>query len=171
MKQVRRQAWITWFHIVHSWYLPNIKLHARGDRDKKGKAGYGLMREFAEKRMDLELITKDALETIITYGGGVFRQTCVLMQTAADHAEDKDKAKISMEEARAAIAEVSNGLQSQLTTEDLKTLKRVAEDNGTQLAFEAAKLLHNLSLLRYPNDHHWHDVNPVLWELVDGYGP
>jgi hypothetical protein len=129
------------------------------------------MREFVEKRMSLDLITKDALETIITYGGGVFRQTCVLMQTATDHAEDKDKEKIGIVEARAAIAEVSNGLLSQLATEDMKTLKRVAEDNNTQLAFESAKLLHNLSLLRYPNSHHWHDVNPVLWELIDGYDP
>jgi len=152
-----------------AWYVPNIKLHTRNDREARTRDGYRLMREFVEKRMDMGLITRDALREVITYGGGVFRQTCRLMQTAADLAEDEASTRITVRHVRRAVAEVANGLIDQLRPEDLDVLKSVAEDNDVLLGVVGAELLHNLSLLRYPNENHWHDVNPVLWEIVDGY--
>lgn len=153
------------------WYIPNIKLHKENRFAVKDKDGYKLMQTFIEKRMDLGLITEDALKELITYGGGVFRQTCSLMQIAVDYAEDRDKDKIGVEEVRSAAAEIANGLLPQLTTKDLDILKQIAEGKGQQEAFEHSKLLHNLSVLRYPNDHHWHDVNPVLREIIDAHEP
>ena len=155
----------------HSWYIPNIKLHVKNSFSSKDEDGYKLMKNFIEKRMNLDLITPEALDELITFSGGVFRQTCSLMQIAVDYAEDKEKNQIGIEEVRSAAAEIANGLLPQLTTEDLDILKEIAKDNGSQKAFEHSKLLHNLSVLRYPNDHTWHDINPVLREIVDAHEP
>ena len=161
-----------WTNLRHrAWYVPNIKLHGRNDRQNRFEEGYDFMQTLIAKRMDEALISQEAVDTIITYGGGVFAQTCILMQTAADFAEAESKTTIGQREAIRAVAELSNGLRTQLSEKDLATLKTISEDNDSQLAFESSVLLHNLSLLRYPNENHWHDVNPVLWEIVDDYKP
>jgi energy-coupling factor transporter ATP-binding protein EcfA2 len=157
-----------------AWYLPNIKLHEKNARDKHNLEpgdGYGLVQSFVSRRMDLSLITEDALQNVITYGAGVFRQTCSLVQTAADRAEYRKGKEINKEDVRAAIAEYADGLRPQLTTKDFGVLKKISQDNTSQIIYEHPKLLHNLTVLLYPNEHHWHDVNPVLWEIIDAFEP
>lgn len=154
-----------------AWYIPNVKLHAKNNRKKKEPSGYKLMRQFIDRRMATFLISGNALDMVITYGGGVFRQTCRLMQNASDFAEDRKKVKIDLEDVRSAIAEEANSMMPQLTTEHLNILKEIWIENTLQLGFESAELLHNLALLRYPNDDDWHDVNPILWERIDNFEP
>jgi hypothetical protein len=154
-----------------AWYIPNIKLHAKNDCKKKDSKNYKVMREFVAKRMETLLIAYRALDTVITYGGGVFRQTCRLMQVASDFSIDRGKSKVDTTDVQSAIAEETNSILSQLTTEHLVKLKEIARDNTLQLGFESAELLHNLSLLRYPNDEDWHDVNPLLWERIKNFEP
>ena len=161
-----------WTNLRHrAWYVPNIKLHGRNDRKDRSDKGHDFIRTLIFKRMDEPLISNEALDAVITYGGGVFAQTCILMQTAAEYAEIRGKDAIGLTEVLTAVAELRDGLRTQLTEKNLATLKAVSEDNGKQLGFESYTLLHNLSLLRYPNENHWHDVNPVLWEIVDDYEP
>jgi energy-coupling factor transporter ATP-binding protein EcfA2 len=156
------------------WHLPNIKLHEKDKRDKYNLEpgdGYDLVKSFVSRRMDLTLIADDALQDVITYGAGVFRQTCSLVQTAADRAEYRKGKEINKEDVRAAIAEYADGLRPQLTTKDFGILKKISQDNTSQIVYEHPKLLHNLTVLLYPNEHHWHDVNPVLQEIIDAFKP
>lgn len=152
-----------------AWYIPNVKLYSKNNRNERNQEGYDLMKSFIEKRVQLALIHPKALDLIITYGGGVFRQTCSIMQFAVDRVEDSTKLSIGEQEAKQARSEFANGLVPQLSTNDLNNLKKISLDNSIQLAFETPELLHNGSVLRYPNENHWHDVNPVLWERVNNH--
>lgn len=151
------------------WYVPNVKIYHNGNRKKESSFGRKLMTEFIERRVNLGLLDEEALIKIITYGAGVFRQTCRLMQEAASHAYYRKANKITIEDVDVAIAEELNGLRPQLHSEDFEALAEVGRDNNSQLAYENPKLLHNLSLLVYPNENRWCDVNPILWKLVDEY--
>jgi energy-coupling factor transporter ATP-binding protein EcfA2 len=157
-----------------AWYLTNIKLHEKNDRNKHNlepEDGYDFIQSFISRRMNLSLITKDALQDVITYGAGVFRQTCSLVQTSVLRAEYRKGNQISVEDVRATIAEHADGLRPQLSMEDFGILKKINQDNNSQVIYEHPKLLYNSTVLLYPNERHWHDVNPVLWEIIDAFKP
>jgi hypothetical protein len=58
------------------FFLPNIKLHTKGDmyRTHEHEPGYELMRTFVYRRMKEELIEPEALNFAIKMSGGVFRE-------------------------------------------------------------------------------------------------
>lgn len=149
------------------WNVPNVKIFGKGARGTPHSYGVETIKELIFKRMRSRLISEDALDKAILYGGGVLRQTCILVQTASDRAEAEGASRIEISHMNLAISEQTNSMIPQLTDADMSILINVAQDNDSQIPFENPRLLHNLSLLLYPNSRHWHDVNPLLWSIVD----
>ena len=149
------------------FFLPNVKLHSKNDRNSKDEEGYGLMRQFIFNRMKAELIQTDALDLAITMGAGVFRETARIMQIAADSAIENDRDQIIEEDVKRAEREIRSDFRRILKTEDYTTLKEICKDNDIHGIEKIGRLLHNLSVLEYMNDETWCDIHPTLVELVE----
>jgi GTPase SAR1 family protein len=151
------------------WNVPNVKIFNKSDRTTPYPIGVTTIKELIFKRMQSNLISEEALDKVILYGGGVLRQTCIIVQTASDRAEAEGLGKIDVAHVDQAVSEQTNSMIPQLTDQDMSILLKVSQDNDSQIPFENPRLLHNLSLLLYPNSRHWHDVNPLLWSRLDEY--
>ena len=149
------------------FFLPNVKLHSRNDRNSKDKEGYGLMKQFIFNRMKAELIQPYALDLAITMGAGVFRETARIMQISADSAIENDRDQIIEEDVKRAEREIRSDFRRILKTEDYTTLKEICKDNDIHGIEKIGRLLHNLSVLEYMNDETWCDIHPTLVELVE----
>jgi len=160
------------------WFvLPNIKVrHRDGSPNEEGRA---LMREMVERRMDLNLITPEALDFLIGMSGGVMREMTTLMQLACNEARVTGKPQIDLPIARKAVAFIRNEYQRSLRVEHYQQLRLVArdkqvreihriqrrpEEEESELAL--LELLHNLSVLEYCNEDSWWDVHPIVASLL-----
>jgi hypothetical protein len=148
------------------FFLPNIKLHYKKDKNRKDEKGYGLMSSFIFKRMEEELIEPDALEHAIKMGAGVFRETARIMQIAADSAIEHERDKIRKEDAERAEREIRSDFKRILTSDDYTTLKEICINNEICGIDKIGHLLHNLSILEYMNGETWCDIHPTLEELL-----
>jgi len=149
------------------FYLPNVKLHPKNDRNTKDEEGYGLMRQFIFNRMKAELIQPNALDLAITMGAGVFRETARIMQISADSAIENDRDQIIEEDVKRAEREIRSDFRRILTSEDYITLKEIYKDGSVHKIEKIGRLLHNLSVLEYLNEETWCDIHPTLVELVE----
>lgn len=148
------------------FFLPNIKLHPKNDKNTMDEKGYELMRTFVFKRMKQELIEPDALNHAIKIGAGVFRENARVMQIAADSAIEHKRNCIINEDVNRAESEIRGDFKRQLTTEDYAILKEICDVNEMRGIEKIGKLLHNLCVLEYVNGEPWCDVHPVLEELL-----
>ena len=149
------------------FFLPNVKLHFKNDRNRKDEEGYGLMEQFIFNRMKSELIQPDALDLAITMGAGVFRETARIMQISADSAIENDRDQIIEEDVKRAEREIRSDFRRILKNEDYTTLKKICKNNEIKGIDKIGRLLHNLSVLEYKNDETWCDIHPTLVELVE----
>ena len=149
------------------FFLPNVKLHSKNDRNSKDEEGYGLMGQFIFHRMKAELIQPDALDLAITMGAGVFRETARIIQISADSAIENDRDQIIEDDVKRAEREIRSDFRRILKTEDYTTLKEICMDNEIKGIEKIGRLLHNLSVLEYMNDETWCDIHPTLVELVE----
>jgi hypothetical protein len=149
------------------FFLPNVKLHFKNDRNSKDEEGYELMERFIFNRMKSDLIQTDALDLAITMGAGVFRETARIMQIAADSAIENDRDQIIEEDVKRAEREIRSDFRRILKTQDYATLKEICKDNDIHGIEKIGRLLHNLSVLEYMNDETWCDIHPTLVELVE----
>lgn len=150
------------------FFLPNIKLHVKNDRNNLYEPGYRLMKSFVFKRMQENLIEPDALNLAIKMGAGVFRETARIIQIAADCAiENKNERKcIAILDVQRAVREIRSDFKRILRSDDYNTLNEVYKNNEIRGIEKIGHLLHNLSILEYVNDETWCDVHPTLEELV-----
>lgn len=148
------------------YFLPNIKLHFRKDRDHLYDKGYELMRRFVFKRMEESLIEPDALKFAIKMGAGVFRETARIMQIAADSAIENSRESIIKQDVERAEREIRSDFRRILQSEDYNTLKEICKNNEICGIERIGHLLHNLSVLEYMNDETWCDIHPTLEELL-----
>lgn len=149
------------------FFLPNVKLHFKNDRDSKDEEGYKLMEQFVFNRMKDGLIQPGALDLAITMGAGVFRETARIIQIAADSAIEYDRHQIIEEDVKRAEREIRSDFRRILETQDYVTLKEICTDNDIHGIEKIGRLLHNLSVLEYMNDETWCDIHPTLIELIE----
>ena len=149
------------------YFLPNVKLHFKNDRNSKDEEGYGLMEQFIFHRMKADLIQPDALDLAITMGAGVFRETERIIQISADSAIENDRDQIIKEDVKKAEREIRSDFKRILKTQDYTTLKEICQDNEIHGIEKIEDLLHNLIVLEYMNDETWCDIHPTLVELVE----
>jgi hypothetical protein len=148
------------------YFLPNIKLHFRKERNHLYDKGYALMRTFVFKRMGDSLIEIDALNFAIKMGAGVFRETARIMQIAADSAIENSRESIIKQDVERAEREIRSDFRRILLSEDYSTLKEICKNNEICGIERIGHLLHNLSVLEYMNDETWCDIHPTLEELL-----
>lgn len=148
------------------FFLPNIKLHPKADKNTMDEKGYELMRTFVFRRMKPELIEPDALNHAIKIGAGVFRENARIMQIAADSAIEHGRNCIINEDVNRAESELRGDFKRQLTTDDYEILKEICNVNEMRGIEKIGHLLHNLMVLEYVNGEPWCDVHPVLEKLL-----
>ncbi len=148
------------------YFLPNIKLHFKKDRDSIDQKGYGLMKSFVFKRMRENLIEPDALNLAIKMGAGVFRENARIMQISADNAIENGRDSIIKEDVEKAEKEIRSDFKRILESKDYDTLKEICKNNEICGIERIGHLLHNLSVLEYMNDETWCDIHPTLEELL-----
>jgi len=148
------------------FFLPNIKLHAKNDRDSIYEPGYKQMQTFVFKRMSEELIESEALDLAIKMSGGVFREGARIMQIAADSAIERERSFILKEDVERAEREIRSDFKRILKSEDYDTLNEICKTNDIRGIEKIGALLHNLSVLEYENDENWCDIHPTLEALL-----
>ncbi|HJH31750.1 MAG TPA: hypothetical protein C5S50_06150 [Methanosarcinaceae archaeon] len=147
------------------YFLPNIKLHEKNNRENKDEQGYELLRTFIYKRMKEDLIEKDAVDLAIKMGAGVFRETARIMQISIDNAIERGRNCIIEDDVERAKQEIISDFKRMLSTEDYDILKNVRENNEIRGIEKIGHLLHNLSVLEYMNGDTWCDVHPTLEDI------
>lgn len=147
-------------------FLQNIYLHPPMEPDKHHQEGYDTLSKFVHVRMAPELADEAALDAAITYSGGVFREMARIMRTAIGRARRRRAARMELADVEWAAAEIRNEYRRILDREDLKLLKKVAENNRLEYNDRLRPLLQLLALLEYRDDENWCDVHPVLRKLL-----
>ncbi|MCK4398124.1 MAG: hypothetical protein KAV25_03960 [Methanophagales archaeon] len=148
------------------FFLPNIKLHTKNDRNGIDKDGYELMRTFVYRRMKEELIEPKALDFAIKMSGGVFREGARIMQIAADSAIENERGRILKEDVERAEREIRSDFKRILESDDYNALNEISKSNDIRGIEKVGHLLHNLSVLEYENKENWYDIHPTLEELL-----
>ncbi|GBO55493.1 type II secretory pathway, ATPase PulE/Tfp pilus assembly pathway, ATPase PilB [Pseudanabaena sp. lw0831] len=130
------------------------------------------------KRIDLELFEPEALQKVIAYSGGVLREVIRIVQQSCriclrqlrSLPEDGDVSNLKI--SLTVVEEAANNLRLQMSRPlgkvDYEILKTVyqyyAPDDPRDSEFLG--LLKGLPVLEYRNAREWHDVHPLLWQLV-----
>ena len=136
------------------------------------------LEKLLEKRIDLELFEPDALQKVIAYSGGVLREVIRIVQQSCriclrqlrSLPEDADVSNLKI--SLTVVEEAANNLRLQMSRplgkvdyEILKTVyQNYAPDDPRDSEFLG--LLKGLPVLEYRNAREWHDVHPLLWQLV-----
>jgi hypothetical protein len=148
-------------------FLPNIKLHPRGEPDVKDREGYQTLRHFVHVRTDPNLIDGLALEEAISYSGGVFREMARIMRTAIGRARRRRAVKVEIIDVEWASTEIRNEYRRILDEGDIEILKRVHQQNRLEYNDRLRPLLQLLAILEYRNGENWCDIHPVLRRLIE----
>jgi len=147
-------------------FLPNVKLHTHNSPNQLTPEGYETLRKFVYQRMNIELIEKQALDTAITYSGGVFREMARIMRTAIGRARRRKAKQIEIVDVEWAATEIRNEYRRILDKDDLDLLRNIHEQNRMEYNDRIRPLLQLLALLEYRNGENWCDVHPVLRKLL-----
>lgn len=150
-----------------SFFLPNIKLHPKGQPDTLRPAGVKIMRHLGLVRMNEALISSEALDAAIQASGGVFREMTLLMQRSIDNALNRDGRQVELEDVRRTMAQRRSEFRRLLSDDDYRLLLAVRTSNEMRHPDKLAALLHLLAVLEYNGEDNWCDVHPVLHPLLD----
>jgi hypothetical protein len=147
-------------------FLPNINLRTATDADQHLQEGYRTLEKFVTVRMDAKLIQPLALESAITYSGGVFRELARIIRTSIGRTRRRKAMQIEPEDIEWAATEIRNEYRRILDKEDLKLLKSVHDHKRLEYSDRLRPLLQLLALLEYRDEENWCDVHPVLRKML-----
>jgi len=148
------------------FFLPNVKIHHKGDPKSRDEEGYQVMREFIFKRLDESLIEPEALDAAVELSGGIFRELAFVMQLSISHALEHGTSRIEKEDVRQAETRIRSDFRRILTSRDYELLREVRDTNEMRNVDELGDLLHILAVMEYTNDENWCDVHPALRPLL-----
>lgn len=149
-------------------------------KNRKGdtiEANFDYYREIAEKRMDLRLIEKDALEHAILCTGKlsefilVIRDASVKAYTTVKE-EKKREQRIIKEDVEGVLEKLRNTYDRTLTGEEIEKLieihdKKEARDKTVDDDIVRV-LLFSLTIVEYETkEGRWCDINPILFPLME----
>jgi hypothetical protein len=148
------------------FFLPNVKLHPKGEAKERDSTGYATMQSFVHARMEESLIESEALQAAVDLSGGVFREMAFVMQLTTSHAIERGSNRIEVVNVERAESRIRSDFRRILTDEDYELLKEVRTSNEMRSVDKLADLLHTLAVLEYTNDENWCDVHPSLRKLL-----
>ena len=148
-------------------FLPNINIHAGQNGSNGETVGYKILKDFISHRMDLSLISDEALHLAITYSGGVFRELARIIRSSIGQTRRNKGEQVGVEQVEWAATEIRNEYRRILDKDDIKLLKRINSNKQLEFSERLRPLLQLLALLEYRDDENWCDVHPVLRKLLD----
>jgi hypothetical protein len=148
-------------------FLPNINLHPSSDSTIRIQAGYQVLTQVVNVRMDSSLIENNALQEAINYSGGIFREMARIIRTAIGRARRRNAQKIEIADVEWAATEIRNEYRRILDKDDLKLLKKVHDSKRLEYNDRLKPLLQLLALLEYRDDENWCDVHPVIRKMLN----
>ncbi len=154
----------TKLNFTDAYILPNIRISkSNGEKDEVER---NILKTILEKRMNINLISDDALNNAIENSGGSLYQFIYLIRSASIKASMRDGKKIEIEDINGVINNVRNDFDRILRREHyllLDEIHRTKVAVGGELIME---LFHNLSILEYLNAKRWCDVHPLIVPLL-----
>lgn len=153
------------YSFTDSRTLPNIKINKSDGKDDED--GMKILRDIAEKRMNLELITDDALKTAIKGSGGLLFHFIYIIKFAGIEAESKNKDVIDKKDVDAILSDMRNDFDRILREEHYDILDRIHKTKNDVDGDILMDLFENLSVLEYLNEKRWCDVHPLIIPLLE----
>jgi len=145
--------------------LPNFKIsHADGTKDDDG---YKQLQQIVLNRVEADLFDAEAIDFMLKLCGGLPRELVRLARRACLLAIARNKQSVDLDIMQQAGNRLRNDYRILLTSDQLDILKTVKETKRVENTADYRALLHNLSILEFRNGDVWHDVNPILHELLD----
>jgi hypothetical protein len=144
---------------------PNIRLFdPEGSPDPVGRQ---TLTEIFYRRLDRNLVTRDALDSLVAASGGLVGTLIRLGELAAEHALVDEKEVIDRDVVEQAIAEMRGDFKALLRKEDYEVLQR--QLGGDRLLNEEAvrDVLYTGCLLEYHDHEPWFGVHPIVRPLVE----
>lgn len=148
-------------------FLPNINLHPFKEPERHLTDGYATMQRFSNVRMDPGLIAPQALEDMITYSGGVFREMARMARSSIGYARRRNAGRVENQDIELAATEIRNEYRRILDSGDLAYLRKVHEQNRLEYTERLRPMLQLLAILEYQDTENWCDVHPVLRKLLN----
>lgn len=149
--------------------LANIRLTTKkGDFDE---INHNMLRDCVLNRLDETLISEKALETAITFSGGVFRTLVDFISAAAVNSKTLGGTKIDEASMEEAIRDAKISKSRPITQKHLKLLMEVHDNKSflSEMDDDKLDLLHGLFVLEYINGEQWYDINPLLRDRLEDY--
>jgi hypothetical protein len=152
-----------------AYFLPAVTLHAKGDKEKIYIPGYQMLRSIIEVRMDLNLITEEAIDAAIRFSGGIVREECRLIRSAIGRARREHHEQIVLSDVVWAVSEIRNEYRRILNIEELNTIREIVTGKKSMTS-DSRALLQHLAILEYldNNGNGWFESHPALEELLMG---
>ena len=150
-----------------SYFLPNVKLHEKGQTEQWRATGVRTMRHFVLARMDEPLISRKALDETVRLSGGVFREIAHILQRSIDNALAREDTRVETQDVAWAAAQIRSGFRRLLNNNDYRLLLDIRATNEMRHPDKLGLLLHLMAALEYSNGENWCDVHPALVPLLD----
>jgi AAA ATPase domain len=146
------------------------------ERDRTpDSAGLAVMRDVANRRhADLpRLVSSDALNDLAIGSGGDLREFFRLIQACLPRVRDDADLPITLQSAQSAKRALRNSMLP-IPADQLDWLKRVGDTHQHELRSPddvpmLAQLLDSRLILCYRNGDEWHDVHPLLRDVIDAH--
>ncbi|MFH1098023.1 MAG: P-loop NTPase fold protein [Candidatus Desantisbacteria bacterium] len=152
--------------------LRNLRLKDKhGNEDESTKEHKDILRQIVFKRMEENLIEKDALDSAIMMSGGIFSTMIDLITSAASYSRVNNGTKIDIIDMQEAINEERANKKRALNRTYYDILLEI-HDYKKPLStnrVETLELFHSLFALEYMNGEEWCDIHPLLIEDVKEY--
>lgn len=151
-----------------AFFLPNVRLHPKGNREQKDAGGYQFLGKIISRRIDMDLFAGQVVDALINLSGGVPSELIFAVQTAISNALHRGGDQISMEDVEWARGQLRNPLLRLLSDDDLRILREIRLKNPERLSNpkSQARLVHIRAALQYANGLDWFDTHPALDEVL-----
>ena len=151
-------------NFTDAFILPNIRVwKSNGEKDEEERK---TLTTILEKRMDLKLISNEAINIAIENSGGNLYHFVYMIRSACINAIMRNRNKIEIEDINSTINNMRNDFDRILRKEHYLILDEI---HRTKVAVDGKILLelfHNLSVLEYLNAKRWCDVHPLIVPLL-----
>jgi predicted ATP-binding protein involved in virulence len=150
-------------------FIPLVNLYGM-DNDYR-ESSFELLKKLVLKRIDKELISGEALQSLIDHSGGLLRDLIQFMQDACKIVSDKNLAIIDNEIAQTVIQYKTNEYGRLFDFPRYENEVRKIIDTHNKSAIENTTLvylLRYLLILEYgrPGEQSWYDAHPCLKRLL-----
>jgi hypothetical protein len=149
--------------------FPNVRLRQRDNPEKQDEAGYTTMRQVINRRLESvgykpeAVITRDAVNLLVSASGGLMRDLIRLMRDACVQAEIAGQRTIVPQIASRAVAALRREYRAQLTPKYQRVLDEVRKTHQRAETPECDLMLAGNFILSYSNEEIWYDVHSILW--------